>query len=64
MIRGRHYHLRKVSLWIMAAIVVVWVAAYQVVITGAFSRSFWASIIGVHHSATMKHPIEKLTLKK
>jgi len=64
MLRDRNYYLRKTSLWMLIMIMIIWLGVYQVVITGAFSRSFWASIIGVQHSSLMKHePIEKLTLK-
>lgn len=64
MLGDRNNYLRKISVWMVVAIVVIWLGVYQIIITGAFSRSFWASIIGVQHSAMIKHaPTEKLTLK-
>ena len=39
-----HKHLGRMSLFLFSLICLVWVSIYGVVITGAFSRAFWASM--------------------
>ncbi|MBI4836176.1 MAG: hypothetical protein HY817_02870 [Candidatus Abawacabacteria bacterium] len=42
----QHY-FRRMSVVLFALICVIWVSIYGVIITGAFSRAFWASMTAV-----------------
>ncbi len=59
----RNHYLKRMSVGLLVAIMIVWLGVYQVIISGAFSRSFWANISGIQHSVTTKQSVlVKLTL--